>query len=947
MLEYNVLFFLTKRQFFLFLRFIYNMVMKVNHVQSVLFKSNPPVITVDKPESKRMQINELQNVTPDFNVSIPQKYTKLGIKTMKNGQEIHFYKLGNGHKVTIIPMKDSPAVVKNYVNVGSMNETPDIKGISHFLEHMAFNGTNGENGHIKLETGDSFKKIDEIGGWANASTNYAVTDYVNSSPLLNNKDLEIQIKVIAAMTEDLKLSEDMIEKEKGPVCSEINMILDDPKTIALDQSVRTLFNIKNPADEMIGGSVKHIKNLTAKDVRDYYNKYYTPDNMNLVISGDVNPDEAIKIAAKSFNSRKTPAVKKYEEKLSPINKTVRKDFVSDKAASADIILAFAGPANNNSRENVLYDIAKEYLYSQQAGLRKELRKYNTSPYIGLEKISTKQNNPSMIYIAASPSEENSEKALKSMFNVLAKTPNLSEKKLNELKQKLLRDFSDLTEYSECMNNLIGLSTLEGTIDYITDYEKILDSITPEEVNSAISRYFDINKAAVTIVHPQTTNQISFQGKRNPVNTDNISAYKLPNNYDIGFCITKNNNINYNIALIADKPYHEKPGVIEVLGLIYNMGSASMSKSELEQYSDENNLDIDVNLTPSNCNIIARGGFESGEKLYRKAQEILYNPAISQKNLNKAKSILKDIYNRRQLSAENLYADYDAKNHPYAYSDAEIMNNLDNITLDDLKKCHKYMLENSRGIITANIPESHKEVKNEIISQARKLKNVLPNKKITEQIYTPNTEPKVLTQVNNHSQADIKQVYKFKYNNGVKETMLGAITNSILTNSSIGLFNILREKEHLAYSVYSSITRDGDCGEISCNILTTTDNKEIGEISYDNVQKSIEGFHRQINELKNGKFTDADLENAKLTMKASLLGKESTLDKLQSVKNGLDSVHGITYENKLYNVIDSITKDDVINYANIIFKNPPVYAIAASKDTLNYNKEYLESLETRK
>ena len=378
-----------------------------------------------------------------------------------------------------------------------------------------------------------------------------------------------------------------------------------------------------------------------------------------------------------------------------------------------------------------------------------------------------------------------------------------------------------------------------------------------------------------------------------------------------------------------------------------MGSASMSKSELEQYSDENNLDIDVNLTPSNCNIIARGGFESGEKLYRKAQEILYNPAISQKNLNKAKSILKDIYNRRQLSAENLYADYDAKNHPYAYSDAEIMNNLDNITLDDLKKCHKYMLENSRGIITANIPESHKEVKNEIISQARKLKNVLPNKKITEQIYTPNTEPKVLTQVNNHSQADIKQVYKFKYNNGVKETMLGAITNSILTNSSIGLFNILREKEHLAYSVYSSITRDGDCGEISCNILTTTDNKEIGEISYDNVQKSIEGFHRQINELKNGKFTDADLENAKLTMKASLLGKESTLDKLQSVKNGLDSVHGITYENKLYNVIDSITKDDVINYANIIFKNPPVYAIAASKDTLNYNKEYLESLETRK
>ena len=51
------------------------------------------------------------------------------------------------------------------------------------------------------------------------------------------------------MSEDLKLSTDMIEKEKHPVSSEINMILDDPQTIALDQTVRTLFKIKNPADE--------------------------------------------------------------------------------------------------------------------------------------------------------------------------------------------------------------------------------------------------------------------------------------------------------------------------------------------------------------------------------------------------------------------------------------------------------------------------------------------------------------------------------------------------------------------------------------------------------------------------------------------------------------------------------------------------------------------------
>ena len=65
-------------------------------------------------------------------------------------------------------MENSPATVKNYVNVGSMNETDDIKGISHFLEHMAFNGTLGSTGYEKLDQGDSFKKIENLGGWTDA-----------------------------------------------------------------------------------------------------------------------------------------------------------------------------------------------------------------------------------------------------------------------------------------------------------------------------------------------------------------------------------------------------------------------------------------------------------------------------------------------------------------------------------------------------------------------------------------------------------------------------------------------------------------------------------------------------------------------------------------------------------------------------------------------------------
>ena len=189
-----------------------------------------------------------------------------------------------------------------------------------------------------------------------------------------------------------------------------------------------------------------------------------------------------------------------------------------------------------------------------------------------------------------------------------------------------------------------------------------------------------------------------------------------------------------------------------------------------------------------------------------------------------------------------------------------------------------------------------------------------------------------------------QVYKFQCDNSVRENALAEITNSILTNSSIGLFNTLREKDHLAYSVYSSIDKIGDSGEISCNILTTTDNKEIGEISYDNVKRSINGFNRQINELKSGNFTNQDLENAKLSMKANLLNNEGTGSKLGAINAGLNSKYGITYTNQLFNEIDKITKQDIVDFADKIFKNPPVYSIVASKDTLDNNKEFFKTLE---
>jgi len=913
------------------------MVVKVYNVGNIYFKSSAHEQKRTEDIVSRPQIRELDKITPDFNIKVPAKYTKLSTDKLENGLEIHNYKLSNGYKVTIVPMEGSPSVVKSYVNVGSMNETKDIKGISHFLEHMAFNGTNGENGHIKLETGDSFKKIDAMGGWANASTNYAITDYVNSTPLLDKNDLETQIKVIAAMTEDLKLSDAMIEKEKGPVCSEINMIMDNPQTVAMDQTVRTLFGIKNPADEMVGGSVKHIKNLTRKDVMDYYNKYYTPDNINIVITGDINPNEAIELVSKNFTSSKKSNHNRFNEKLTPISKSVRKDFVSNKTNSSEIILGFSGPKNNNIRDKVVLDLAIEYLTSYESGLEKNLKPYNTGAVIDYEKISSSPNSPTLIYMGLSTSEKNTEPVLKTIYEIIQNRNPITEAILNRLKDKRTTSRENSLEYSESVNTMVGNAVLNGNIDSVTKYNEIIKSITPQEIENTINKYFDLSKTAITVIHPEEKSEISFKGhNRAPIDENKVEEFNFDNNYKLALYNTKSNNVNFIIDLNS-KPLNRKPGVDDILNQIYSMGTSDMTEEEFKDFKDKNNLDVYVGASSKG---IFGGSMnnKNPELGIKTLKNLIYNPRITEDTLEKAKHNIKDSYERRQDTSWSLYHNYDASNSQHDFTDEEIISNIDNITVDDVKEFHKKILEASSGTVRANIPNGKSDTKNLLIDSVKSLKTAKPHDYKKLDIYKKDEKNTLLTKTNKNSQADISLIYRYKISDTIKEDVTAELMNSILSGSSIGLFDILREKQHLAYSVHSYLGRNENQGNVMLNILTTTDNKDIGEISYDNVQKSLNGFKNQINELIAGNFTDEDLENAKKRLKANLLENESTHSKLSSLST--NSKHGIMHDNLVYAEIDNITKEDITEFAKKVFSNKPVTSIVATQDTLDANKEFL-------
>ena len=435
-------------------------------------------------------------------------------------------------------------------------------------------------------------------------------------------------------------------------------------------------------------------------------------------------------------------------------------------------------------------------------------------------------------------------------------------------------------------------------------------------------------------------------KRNPVNTNNVSEITISNNYKLLAHETTNDNFYLNLSLnynLMNKKFN--PAALEILNEIYNMGTKNLNEDQYLDYLEKNNLGISVGLSPQYFDVLAQSSGENIDKTISKIQEIITSPRILEKEFNEAKSRLEDSLSRAKDTSTSLYLEHEAKINPLYTSRNQIKEALKSVTLKDVQELHNYIMKNSSGAITVNIPKNKPEIKNEIIKKLETLPAVNNFEYKIKDVYKENTKPVVITKDRNVSQADIMQTYKYKHDHTPKECATESIMNTLLSSSqSIGLFNTLREKEHLAYSVHSDIDRVGNTGELSCSILTTTDNKEIGEISYDNVQKSINGFHRQINHLLNSEYTDDDLEHAKNSLKAKLLKKEGVPSKLNAVMNGIHTDYGIDFENKMFAEIDSITREDIQKLANKVFANPPVYSIVASKDTLEANKEYFAKLQ---
>ena len=209
-------------------------------------------------------------------------------------QEIASWTMENGLKIIVWPDHDIPNVVMyNFVRAGGRNEYPGITGLSHFFEHMMFNGTSTR------APGEFDRIMEAAGGASNAYTSSDITVYQNWFP---RSALDVIFALESDRLQNLTSEPELVESERGVVYSERRTSVDNDNAGMLFEQVQATAYVAHPYQFPVIGWPSDIEAWTQEDLAAYFRTYYAPNNCTMVFTGDVTAEEIFVLAEKYFAS---------------------------------------------------------------------------------------------------------------------------------------------------------------------------------------------------------------------------------------------------------------------------------------------------------------------------------------------------------------------------------------------------------------------------------------------------------------------------------------------------------------------------------------------------------------------------------------------------------------------------------------------------------------------
>lgn len=356
-------------------------------------------------------------------------------------------------------------------------------GVAHFLEHKVFEQSDGI---------DPFSVFLSNGADSNANTSNYKTTYLFSGPSNFNENLNFLLDFV----QNPFFTDDNVEKEKGIIEQELKMLNDKPYWYIYEKALANSF-IEHPIKYPVGGTIETIKNITKEDLYKCYNTFYHPSNMFITITGNVEPNEVIKIindnqSKKEFNKFKKIDIKKYDEPDNVLKEYEKINF--------DVVIPKVSISYKLNILNYDINILKIYLdiyfailLDTTSELDEQLRKQNLiTSGIFFENVYTDKH---LLYIIDFESKEYI-KVLEYLKNTIGKK-RINEEELNRKKKSIISSFIYTSDNIYAINNKINGDIITyGNV--ILDDFAIVNSLNLDEMNEILDRICFDNTSIVVL-----------------------------------------------------------------------------------------------------------------------------------------------------------------------------------------------------------------------------------------------------------------------------------------------------------------------------------------------------------------------------------------------------------------------------------------------------------------
>jgi zinc protease len=410
--------------------------------------------------------------------------------------------LDNGLRVLVQEDHRAPVMVSQvWYRAGSMDEFNGTTGVAHVLEHMMFKGTR------TVPPGEFSKRIAAAGGRENAFTSRDHTAYFQQ---MQKDRLELSMQLESDRMANLVISDELFAKEIQVVMEERRLRTEDqPQSVVYERLMATAYQ-EHPYRRPIIGWMNDLQHMGGQDARDWYARWYAPNNATLVVAGDVKADEVIALAKRYFGVLPAHVLPQRKPQGEPAQIGEKRIVVKAPAKLPYLLMAWHAPTlkdwEKDSEPYALQILAGVLSGNDSARLQKSLVKTQQLAVNASAGYDAVARGPGMFMIDATPAPGKSVAALeKAVRNELERLQRdgISETELARVKAQVIaadvyqRDslFYQAMQLGEYVTAGLPPEALAKRVDK-------LRAVSAEEVRAVARKWLQDDRLSVAELDPQ-------------------------------------------------------------------------------------------------------------------------------------------------------------------------------------------------------------------------------------------------------------------------------------------------------------------------------------------------------------------------------------------------------------------------------------------------------------